>query len=44
LNPFYNSELWLSMLVMALLVLFIIIGSGPLSLDRILSNYKQSGD
>jgi putative oxidoreductase len=44
LNPFFNSEIWLSMLVMVLLILFIIIGSGPLSLDRFLSNYKQSGD
>lgn len=44
LNPFFNAELWLSMLVMALLILFIIIGSGPLSLDRFLSNYKQSGE
>jgi putative oxidoreductase len=42
LNPFFNAELWLSILVMALLVLFIVIGSGPLSLDRFLSNYKQS--
>src|ERR1700704_2735075 len=29
LNPFFNSELWLSVLVMALLILFIVIGSGP---------------
>jgi uncharacterized membrane protein YphA (DoxX/SURF4 family) len=35
LNPFFNSELWLSILVLALLVLFIFIGSGPLSLDRL---------
>jgi len=42
LNPFFNAELWLSILVMALLILFIIIGSGPLSLDRFLSNYRQS--
>ena len=42
LNPFFNAELWLSILVMALLILFIVIGSGPLSLDRFLSNYKQS--
>ena len=41
LNPFFNAELWLSILVMALLILFIVIGSGPLSLDRFLSNYKQ---
>ena len=42
LNPFFNAELWLSILVMALLILFIIIGSGPFSLDRLLSNYKQT--
>jgi putative oxidoreductase len=42
LNPFFNAELWLSILVMALLILFIVIGSGPFSLDRFLSNYKQS--
>ncbi|HET7000823.1 MAG TPA: DoxX family protein [Puia sp.] len=42
LNTFFNAELWLSILVMALLILFIIIGSGPLSLDRFLSSYKQS--
>jgi len=44
LNPFFNAELWLSILVIALLILFIVIGSGPLSLDRLLSDYKQSGD
>jgi putative oxidoreductase len=44
LSPFFNSELWLSFVVMALLILFIVIGSGPLSLDRLLSNYKQSGE
>ena len=42
LNPFFNSELWLSVLVMALLILFIVIGSGPLSLDRLLSDYRKS--
>lgn len=40
-SPFFNSELWLSILVLALLCLFIIIGSGPLSLDRLLSNFKN---
>ena len=44
LNPFFNAELWLSILVMALLILFIVIGSGSLSLDRLLSNFRQPGD
>ncbi|HTI09734.1 MAG TPA: DoxX family protein [Puia sp.] len=44
LSPFTNSELWLSILVLALLVLFIVIGSGPLSLDRLLSNTKKLGE
>jgi putative oxidoreductase len=35
--PFVSSELWLSMLVLALLFLFVVIGSGPLSLDHLLS-------
>jgi putative oxidoreductase len=34
LNSFFNSELWLSVLILALLVIFFIIGSGPLSLDH----------
>ena len=36
LSPFINSELWLSILVLCLLSLFVVIGSGPLSLDRFL--------
>ncbi len=28
-SPYINSELWLSILVLALLVLFVVIGSGP---------------
>jgi putative oxidoreductase len=36
LSPFFNSELWLSILVLSLLSLFVLIGSGPLSLDRLL--------
>ncbi|HEX9510049.1 MAG TPA: DoxX family membrane protein [Puia sp.] len=39
-SPYVNSELWLSILVLALLLLFLVIGSGPLSLDRLLSNMK----
>jgi uncharacterized membrane protein YphA (DoxX/SURF4 family) len=41
LLSFVNSELWLSILVLALLVLFVIIGSGPWSLDRLLSDSKN---
>jgi putative oxidoreductase len=40
-SPFVNSELWLSILVLALLFLFAIIGSGPLSLDRLLSKISD---
>jgi putative oxidoreductase len=41
LISFFNSELWLSVLVLALLMFFVIIGSGPLSLDRYLPNAKS---
>lgn len=37
LSSFVNSELWLSILVLALLVLFVVIGSGRLSIDYLLS-------
>jgi putative oxidoreductase len=37
LSSFVNSELWLSILVLALLILFVIIGSGPISLDRLIA-------
>jgi putative oxidoreductase len=40
-SPYVNSELWLSILVLVLLFLFVIIGSGPISLDRLLSKYKN---
>ena len=36
-NKAVNSELWLSILILALLLLFVIVGSGPLSLDRFLT-------
>lgn len=36
IRPFVFAELWLSIIVLSLLVLFIVIGSGPLSLDRLL--------
>ena len=39
-SPYINSELWLSILVLALLVLFLLIGSGPFSLDRLLLRVK----
>jgi len=35
-----NSELWLSVLVLFLLILFWVIGSGPLSVDEGLKNSK----
>ncbi|HLZ89956.1 MAG TPA: DoxX family membrane protein [Puia sp.] len=42
--PYVNSELWLSILVLALLCLFLVIGSGPWSLDRLLSTSKTTGE
>jgi len=36
IRPFVFAELWLSIIVLSLLTLFIIIGSGPISLDRLL--------
>jgi len=39
--PYVNSELWLSILTLVLLFLFVIIGSGPLSLDRLLMRSKN---
>ncbi|HMH35178.1 MAG TPA: DoxX family protein [Puia sp.] len=44
LSPYVNAELWLSVLVLVLLVLFIVIGSGPLSLDHFLSNMRMDTD
>ncbi|MEO7215911.1 DoxX family membrane protein [Mucilaginibacter sp.] len=40
LSSFVNSELWLSVLVMALLMLFVLIGSGPLSLDYFINRFS----
>jgi len=40
-SPYIDSELWLSILVLALLLLFLLIGSGPFSLDRLLSGVKS---
>ncbi len=42
--PYVNSELWLSILVLALLFVFVILGSGPFSLDRLLLKTKNTGD
>ena len=39
--PFFNAELWLSVLVLALLLLFVILGSGPWSLDHLLSTSRN---
>jgi putative oxidoreductase len=44
MTSFVNSELWLSVIVLALLVLFIIIGSGPLSLDNYLPGIAPDED
>jgi len=44
LSPYVNAELWLSILVLALLILFIVVGSGPLSLDHFLANLKMDTD
>src|ERR1700748_3196870 len=41
LSPFVNSELWLSILVLALLCLFVVVGSGPLSIDGLLLKTKS---
>ncbi|QEC53272.1 putative membrane protein YphA (DoxX/SURF4 family) [Anseongella ginsenosidimutans] len=36
-----NSELWLSILVLLLLILFLVAGSGPLSLDQWFKTHKD---
>ncbi|GGB21193.1 DoxX family protein [Puia dinghuensis] len=43
-RPYVISEIWLAILVLALLCLFVIIGSGPLSIDRLLANTKTLGE
>ena len=35
--PYVNSELWLSILVLTMLAVFVVFGSGPISLDRLLA-------
>ena len=44
LTSFVNSELWLSIIALGLLVLFIIIGSGPLSLTGFLTDFNKDND
>lgn len=36
-----NSELWLSILVLVLLIVFLVVGSGPFSLDQWLRTHKD---
>ena len=43
-SEYVNSELWLSVMVLALLLLFVIIGSGPWSVDRLLASTKTIGE
>ncbi|WP_266365566.1 DoxX family protein [Tellurirhabdus rosea] len=38
---YLNSELWLSLLVLALLVVFLVIGSGPFSLDSYMRKHEH---
>ncbi len=42
-SPYVNSELWLSILVLAMLTVFIIFGSGPLSIDHLLAREASKG-
>jgi putative oxidoreductase len=42
IRPYVFAELWLSIIVLSLLTLFIIIGSGPISLDRLLKKEAQA--
>jgi putative oxidoreductase len=44
LSPYVDNELWLIILVFSLLFLFFIFGSGPLSLDHLLSKMKIEDD
>ncbi|RYZ99346.1 MAG: DoxX family protein, partial [Sphingobacteriaceae bacterium] len=38
---FFNSELWLSIIVFMLLVLFWIVGSGPYSVDNMIKGKQE---
>ncbi|HEV2479095.1 MAG TPA: DoxX family membrane protein [Puia sp.] len=42
IRPFVFAELWLSIIVLSLLLLFIIIGSGPISLDHLLKRESSA--
>jgi uncharacterized membrane protein YphA (DoxX/SURF4 family) len=42
LSSFVNAELWLSILVLGLLMMYVIIGSGPISLDRVIRDHIKS--
>jgi putative oxidoreductase len=44
LSPYVDNELWLTILVLSLLFLFFIFGSGPLSLDNLFSRMKIEND
>ncbi|HXB45080.1 MAG TPA: DoxX family membrane protein [Puia sp.] len=44
LSPYVDNELWLIILVLSLLFLFFIFGSGPLSLDHLFSRMKIEND
>lgn len=43
IRPYVVAELWLSIIVLSLLTVFMIIGSGPLSLDRLLKKEAAQG-
>ncbi|WP_342633830.1 DoxX family membrane protein [Mucilaginibacter celer] len=40
LSPFMNTDIWVNGLVMALQVQFMVIGSGPVSLDKLIGGFK----
>jgi putative oxidoreductase len=41
LKPYMDAELWLGITMLVLLALFVVIGSGPWSIDRALSKSKD---
>ncbi len=44
LSSYFNTELWLSILVLILLLQFMVIGSGPWSMDSIIADAKSNRD
>lgn len=44
LSSYFNTELWMSILVLILLLQFMVIGSGPWSMDRMLTDAKTGSD